>query len=69
MADEKAREKRVGDYILGETLGQGSFGKVKLAINVRTKEKVKKIYHLKREPLPFSMNQINDFQSRSERIC
>jgi serine/threonine protein kinase len=25
--------KQWGDYILGETLGQGSFGKVKLAIN------------------------------------
>lgn len=32
--------KRIGNYILGETLGQGSFGKVKLATNVKTGEKV-----------------------------
>ena len=32
--------KRVGDYILGETLGAGSFGKVKLASHINTGEKV-----------------------------
>ena len=38
MQEEK--KKRVGEYLIGETLGKGSFGKVKLAINLRTKEKV-----------------------------
>jgi len=32
--------KRVGEWVFGETLGQGSFGKVKLAHHARTKEKV-----------------------------
>jgi hypothetical protein len=32
--------KRIGNWILGETLGQGSFGKVKLAHHAQTKEKV-----------------------------
>jgi len=32
--------KRVGEWIMGETLGQGSFGKVKLAHHAKTKEKV-----------------------------
>lgn len=31
---------RVGTYILGETLGQGSFGKVKLAVDSQTNEQV-----------------------------
>ena len=34
------KERRVGDYILGVTLGQGSFGKVKLATNAKTNETV-----------------------------
>lgn len=34
--------KRVGDWIFGETLGQGSFGKVKLAHHAKTKEKVRR---------------------------
>lgn len=41
--DEKilpGNRRRVGDYVLGETLGAGSFGKVKLATNVHTGEKV-----------------------------
>jgi hypothetical protein len=32
--------RRVGDYLLGQTLGAGSFGKVKLATHVTTGEKV-----------------------------
>lgn len=32
--------KRVGDYIVLQTLGQGSFGKVKLATNLKNNEKV-----------------------------
>ena len=34
--------KRIGDWIFGETLGQGSFGKVKLAHHAKTKEKVRR---------------------------
>jgi len=32
--------KRVGEWIFGETLGQGSFGKVKLAYHAKSREKV-----------------------------
>ncbi|OCF41735.1 CAMK/CAMKL/KIN1 protein kinase [Kwoniella heveanensis CBS 569] len=35
----KSRTRMVGDWQLGKTLGAGSMGKVKLAINVLTKEK------------------------------
>ena len=31
---------QVGDWVLGVTLGKGSFGKVKLAVHARTREKV-----------------------------
>jgi serine/threonine protein kinase len=41
-ANNQDKLKRVGDWIFGETLGQGSFGKVKLAHHAKTKEKVKK---------------------------
>lgn len=30
----------VGDYVLGRTLGQGSYGVVKMATHIRTKQKV-----------------------------
>lgn len=30
----------VGDYKLGKTIGKGTFGKVKLGIHLKTKEKV-----------------------------
>ena len=35
-----ANGKRVGSYLLGRTIGQGSFAKVKEAIHVSTGEKV-----------------------------
>jgi 5'-AMP-activated protein kinase catalytic alpha subunit len=46
MADEiedepKYKFSQIGDYIVGKTLGQGSFGKVKLGIHSVTKKKVK----------------------------
>eukprot|EP00794_Sanderia_malayensis_P000605 gene605-1267_t len=34
------QSKRVGSYLLGETIGEGSFAKVKIAIHVSTGEKV-----------------------------
>jgi len=36
----KKREKEIGNYVIQKVIGQGSFGKVKLAINKFTKEKV-----------------------------
>jgi hypothetical protein len=32
--------KRVGKYEIGKTLGEGTFGKVKYAVNTETGEKV-----------------------------
>ena len=38
---ERISEKEIlGDYIIGETLGKGTFGKVKLGIHKITGEKV-----------------------------
>lgn len=37
---EKVRTKNIGNYILGKTLGEGTFGKVKLGIHIFTGEKV-----------------------------
>ena len=41
-----AQEKRkiVGQYMLGKTIGEGTFGKVKLAIHIPTGEKVLEYY-------------------------
>jgi 5'-AMP-activated protein kinase catalytic alpha subunit len=32
--------KRVGQYLIGDTVGEGTFGKVKIAIHIPTGEKV-----------------------------
>jgi 5'-AMP-activated protein kinase catalytic alpha subunit len=41
MADEKDEKlKSVGHYVLGKTIGKGTFGKVKLGIENATREKV-----------------------------
>ena len=41
---EKKNEKEIlGDFIIGETLGKGTFGKVKLGIHKITGEKVIKL--------------------------
>lgn len=37
--------KRVGQYLLGRTLGQGSFAKVKEAVHILTGEKVCKNFN------------------------
>ena len=39
--------KRVGSYLIGRTIGQGSFAKVKEAIHVSTGEKVRPVLHCK----------------------
>ena len=38
--DNKKIFKIIGDFKLGEMLGQGTFGKVRLATHILTKEKV-----------------------------
>ena len=40
VTDEGSGVQQVGDWLLGVTLGKGSFGKVKLATHCRTREKV-----------------------------
>mgnify|MGYP003405038799 CR=1 FL=1 len=40
MAEEKEKEKKIGYYLLGKTIGEGTFGKVKLATHTLTGEKV-----------------------------
>jgi len=45
--------RRLGDYILGPTLGEGGFSKVKLGVNEKTKEKVA-LKILKKEKLKVS---------------
>lgn len=37
---EKVRTKNIGHYVLGKTLGEGTFGKVKLGVHIFTGEKV-----------------------------
>ena len=45
MNEEKEKEKKIGYYLLGKTIGEGTFGKVKLATHTLTGEKVAiKIY-------------------------
>lgn len=41
MADEQPeKHKKIGHYLLGKTIGEGTFGKVKLATHTLTAEKV-----------------------------
>lgn len=37
---KKKRTKSIGNYVLSKTLGEGTFGKVKLATHILTNEKV-----------------------------
>jgi Neu-associated kinase len=41
------RIQRVGDYLLGEKLGEGSFAKVRVGLHVLSGEKVRLTYSLK----------------------
>ena len=36
----KKNERKIGDYILGRSIGEGTFGKVKIGIHIPTGEKV-----------------------------
>lgn len=36
----KPHERKVGQYILGKTIGEGTFGKVKIGMHILTKAKV-----------------------------
>ena len=38
------RIQRVGDYLLGEKLGEGSFAKVRVGLHVLSREKVKSTF-------------------------
>lgn len=38
MAEEKEKEKKIGYYLLGKTIGEGTFGKVKLATHSQEKK-------------------------------
>jgi serine/threonine protein kinase len=38
----KHQKPQVGDYLLGKTIGEGTFGKVKLGTHIPTGEKVSK---------------------------
>jgi serine/threonine protein kinase len=37
---EKSKRQIVGQYMIGKTIGEGTFGKVKLAVHIPTGEKV-----------------------------
>jgi 5'-AMP-activated protein kinase catalytic alpha subunit len=36
----KPKEKTIGQYVLGKSIGEGTFGKVKLGTHILTSEKV-----------------------------
>jgi 5'-AMP-activated protein kinase catalytic alpha subunit len=36
----KSKHKRIGDYIIGRSIGKGTFGKVKKGVHTKTGEKV-----------------------------
>lgn len=38
--------QRVGDYLLGEKLGEGSFAKVRVGLHVMSREKVSELFYL-----------------------
>lgn len=49
QGDQPEKRQIVGQYMLGKTIGEGTFGKVKLAVHIPTGEKVyeiNKIYKL-----------------------
>ena len=40
----KMKLQRVGDYLLGEKLGEGSFAKVRVGLHVMSREKVSRSF-------------------------
>lgn len=36
----KPHERKIGQYIMGKTIGEGTFGKVKIGVHILTKAKV-----------------------------
>ena len=36
----KTKHKKIGDYIIGKSIGKGTFGKVKKGVHIKTNEKV-----------------------------
>lgn len=38
--NQASRINKIGDYILGKSIGKGTFGKVKKGIHTKTNEKV-----------------------------
>ena len=56
------KRKIIGQCMLGKTIGEGTFGKVKLAIHIPTGEKVTKIFILYYTCVVFSkINAINTY--------
>lgn len=39
-AEDENSQQTIGQYKIQKTIGQGSYGKVKLAVHTKTKEKV-----------------------------
>ena len=46
-----SNERKVGQYILGKSIGEGTFGKVKLGRHILTNEKVSRILAASRQRL------------------
>ena len=42
----KMKLQRVGDYLLGEKLGEGSFAKVRVGLHVMSREKVSRSFFI-----------------------
>jgi 5'-AMP-activated protein kinase catalytic alpha subunit len=40
VSKSKSKHKRIGDYIIGRSIGKGTFGKVKKGVHTKTGEKV-----------------------------
>lgn len=40
VTKDKPKNKKIGDYIIGKSIGKGTFGKVKKGVHIKTNEKV-----------------------------
>jgi len=56
MTDKNSKSKSgsLGQYILGKTLGEGTFGKVKIATHIKTGEKVNKKININKQNIQIS---------------